>query len=58
LHTFSARLKAEGKLTEDEFLAVDRDANAEVDRSVAFAEAGAPEPVEDLLRDLVAGGRT
>jgi len=53
LHTFSARLKAEGKLTEEEFLALDREAMAEVDRAVAFAEAGTPEPVEDLLRDVV-----
>ena len=53
LHTFSARLKAEGKLTEEEFLALDRDALAEVDRAVAFAEAGTPEPVEDLLRDVI-----
>ena len=30
-HTFSARLKAEGKLTEEEFLALDREAGAEVD---------------------------
>jgi pyruvate dehydrogenase E1 component alpha subunit len=54
LHTFSARLKAEGKLTEEEFLALDREAMAEVDRAVAFAEAGTLEPVEDLLRDVVA----
>ncbi|HSN22109.1 MAG TPA: thiamine pyrophosphate-dependent enzyme, partial [Usitatibacter sp.] len=53
LHTFSARLKAEGKLTEDEFLALDRDAMAEVERAVAFAEAGTPEPVEDLLKDVM-----
>jgi pyruvate dehydrogenase E1 component alpha subunit len=52
LHTFSARLKAEGKLTEDEFLALDREAGAEVDRAVAFAEAGSWEPIEDLARDL------
>ncbi len=56
LHTFSARLKAEGKLTEEEFLALDREAVAEVQRAVAFAEAGTPEPVEDLLRDVVAPG--
>ena len=54
LHTFSARLKAEGKLTEEEFLALDRAAIAEVERAVAFAEAGTLEPVEDLLRDVVA----
>ncbi len=52
LHTFSARLKAEGKLTEEEFLALDREAGAEVDRAVAFADAGTWEPVEDLMRDL------
>lgn len=54
LHTFTNRLKAEGKLTEDEFLAIDREAMAEVERAVAFAEAGTLEPVEDLLRDVVA----
>jgi pyruvate dehydrogenase E1 component alpha subunit len=54
LHTFSARLKAEGKLSEEEFLALDREAAAEVDRAVAFAEAGTWEPVEDLTRDVVA----
>jgi pyruvate dehydrogenase E1 component subunit alpha len=52
LHTFSARLKAEAKLTEEEFLARDREALAEVDRAVAFAEAGTWEPVEDLTRDV------
>jgi pyruvate dehydrogenase E1 component alpha subunit len=52
LHTFSARLKAEGKLSEEEFLALDREVGAEVDRAVAFAEAGQWEPVEDLSRDL------
>jgi pyruvate dehydrogenase E1 component subunit alpha len=53
LHTFSGRLKAEGRLTEEEFLAIDRDALAEVERAVAFAEAGTPEPVEQLSRDVV-----
>jgi len=54
LHTFSARLKAEGKLTEEEFLDLDRKVGAEVDQAVAFAESGAWEPVEDLARDLYA----
>jgi pyruvate dehydrogenase E1 component alpha subunit len=53
LHTFTARLKAEGKLTEEEFLAIDREVMAEVERAVAFAEAGTWEPMEDLLRDVV-----
>jgi pyruvate dehydrogenase E1 component alpha subunit len=52
IHTFTARLKAEGKLTEEEFLAIDAAANAEVAASVAFAEAGEWEPVEDLLKDV------
>ncbi|OHC62253.1 MAG: pyruvate dehydrogenase (acetyl-transferring) E1 component subunit alpha [Rhodocyclales bacterium GWA2_65_19] len=52
IHTFSARLKAEGKLTEAEFLALDARANAEVDAAVAFAEAGTWEPIEDLLSDV------
>lgn len=54
LHTFSARLKAEGKLTEEEFLALDQEAMAEVDRAVAFAQAGTLEPVDDLLKDVTA----
>ncbi|MGE5616023.1 MAG: pyruvate dehydrogenase (acetyl-transferring) E1 component subunit alpha [Bacillota bacterium] len=49
LHSFTTRLKAEGKLTEDEFLALDRECMAEVDRAVAFAEAGTLEPFEEML---------
>ncbi|MHB1359508.1 MAG: pyruvate dehydrogenase (acetyl-transferring) E1 component subunit alpha [Rhodocyclaceae bacterium] len=52
LHTFTARLKAEGKLTEDEFLALDKRVQAEVAEAVAFAEAGSWEPVADLLKDV------
>ena len=52
IHTFSARLKAQGTLTEQEFLALDSAAQAEVDAAVAFAEAGSWEPLEDLLRDV------
>ncbi|MDO8653940.1 MAG: pyruvate dehydrogenase (acetyl-transferring) E1 component subunit alpha [Undibacterium sp.] len=54
LHTFTARLKIEGKLTEEEFLAIDTAVQSEVEAAVAFAEAGTWEPVEDLLRDVVA----
>ncbi len=56
LHTFSARLKAEGKLTEEAFLALDAKANAEVQAAVDFAEAAEWEPVEDLLKDVVTPG--
>jgi pyruvate dehydrogenase E1 component alpha subunit len=52
IHTYTARLKAQGRLTEDEFLAIDAAAQAEVDAAVAFAEAGSWERVEDLLRDV------
>jgi pyruvate dehydrogenase E1 component alpha subunit len=52
IHTFTARLKAEGKLTEAEFLALDARVAAEVAAAVAFAEAGSWEPVADLLKDV------
>ncbi|NLP64735.1 pyruvate dehydrogenase (acetyl-transferring) E1 component subunit alpha [Paraburkholderia sacchari] len=50
IHTFTERLKGEGKLSEEEFLALDAEVEAEVTRAVAFAEAGAWEPVEDLTK--------
>ncbi len=56
LHTFSARLKAEGKLTEEAFLALDARANAEVQAAVAFAEAAEWEPEADLLKDVHTAG--
>ena len=52
IHTFTARLKAEEKLTEDEFLALDAEVTREVDQAVAFAESGTWEAVEDLAKDL------
>lgn len=52
IHTYTARLKAQGSLSEDEFLALDATAQAEVEAAVAFAEASAWEPLEDLLRDV------
>jgi len=54
IHTFSARLKAQDHLTEERFLELDAQACAEVDRAVAFAEAAAWEPVEDLAKDVYA----
>jgi pyruvate dehydrogenase E1 component alpha subunit len=56
IHTFTARLRAEGKLTEAQFLALDAAANAEVAKAVAFAEAGTWEPVGALLRDVYTAG--
>ena len=52
IHHLTNRLKAEGALTEDGFLAIDAAAAQEVDAAVAFAEAGSWEPVEDLARDV------
>ena len=52
IHTFSARLKAQGDLTEAQFLELDRAMMREVEEAVAFAEAGTWEPVEDLARDV------
>lgn len=52
LHNYSARLKGEGKLTEEEFQAFDSKAEAEVAAAVAFAEAAEWEPVSKLLSDV------
>jgi pyruvate dehydrogenase E1 component alpha subunit len=52
IHTFTARLKAAGKLSEDEFLALDAAAQREVDEAVAYAEAGGWEPVAAMLADV------
>jgi pyruvate dehydrogenase E1 component alpha subunit len=52
IHTFSARLKAQGQLTEEPFLELDARAMREVDEAVAFAEAGTWEPVGDLTKDV------
>jgi len=52
IHNLSNRLKAEGRLTEEQFLAIDAEAVREVEAAVAFAEAGTWEPVADLGRDV------
>jgi pyruvate dehydrogenase E1 component alpha subunit len=52
IHTYSARLKTQSMLTEEQFLEIDRAAGEEVEQAVAFAEAGTWEPVEDLTRDV------
>lgn len=58
IHSYTARLKAQALLSEEEFLALDARAQAEVEDAVAFAEAASWEPVSDLLRDVTtpAGG--
>lgn len=57
INLFVARLQSEGKLTEGEFLALDASARREVDAAVAFADAAALEPAEDLTRDLLGEGK-
>jgi len=52
IHTYSARLKAQKQLTEERFLELDAAAQAEVEKAVAFAEAGTWEPAEHLTVDL------
>ncbi len=54
IHTFTDRLKEAGMMSEADFETIDREALAEVDAAVQFAETGTWEPVEDLLRDVVA----
>jgi pyruvate dehydrogenase E1 component alpha subunit len=52
IHSYSARLKAQGLLDEAGFLAFDARVEEEVAAAVAFAEAGSLEPIEALYRDL------
>ncbi|HEX2530064.1 MAG TPA: pyruvate dehydrogenase (acetyl-transferring) E1 component subunit alpha, partial [Burkholderiaceae bacterium] len=52
IQSFSAQLKIECKLSEEEFLALDAKAQEEVRDAVAFADAAEWEPVEDLTRDV------
>jgi pyruvate dehydrogenase E1 component alpha subunit len=54
LITFTTRYKALGLVTEEDFLRLESTADAEVDAAVAFAEASAWEPVEDLERFVYA----
>jgi pyruvate dehydrogenase E1 component alpha subunit len=56
LHSFSDRLKAQGLMSEDDFLRLDAAVMAEVQAAVEFAEAGHWEPVEDLTRHVCAPG--
>jgi len=54
IHNLSGRLKAQGWLTEDEFLAIDTAAQREVDVAIAFAEQSPWEPVATLTQDVYA----
>ena len=52
LHTFPARLQADGLLASDEFAELEAAAEAEVAAAVDFAEAALWEPVADLFKDV------
>ena len=52
IHTFSARLKAQGMLTEAQFLEIERAADEEVAQAVAFAEAGTWEDARELTKNV------
>jgi TPP-dependent pyruvate/acetoin dehydrogenase alpha subunit len=48
--TLRTRLQADGRLSEEGWAALQQEVDAEMEQAVAFAEAGTPEPVEDLTR--------
>jgi pyruvate dehydrogenase E1 component alpha subunit len=50
--TFTARLRDAGQISDTEIADLEAGVAAEVAEAVAFAEAGAWEPVEDLLKDV------
>jgi pyruvate dehydrogenase E1 component alpha subunit len=45
-----ASLQADGGLSDDDWTAIQQDVDAEMEQAVAHAEAGTPEPVEELTR--------
>ena len=52
IRLFAARLEREGVIDSTRQAALVADAEAEIDRAVAFAEAGTWEPIEALTRDV------
>ncbi len=52
--TLTTRLKAAGLMTEDDYQRLEREARAEVEQAVAFAESSEWEPVADLERHVYA----
>jgi pyruvate dehydrogenase E1 component alpha subunit len=45
-----ARLQADGGLSDEEWTVLQQEVDAEMEKAVAYAEAGTPEPVEELTR--------
>ncbi len=56
--TFSAQLRDLGLLDDGELETIESGVAQEIAEAVSFAEAGTPEPVEDLLRDVYTETRT
>jgi pyruvate dehydrogenase E1 component alpha subunit len=56
--TLTTRLKALGLMSEDDYQRVEREANAEVDAAVDFAESSPWEPVSELERFVYAQAPT
>jgi len=54
IETFYAALRTQGVLADADRAAVEAEVASEVDRAVAFAEAGTWEPVEELTRNVYA----
>ena len=56
--TFVQRLQAQGLLSDADVATIEREVAREIGEAVAFAEAGAWEPVEDLARFVYSERRT
>jgi len=54
IETLTGRLRSRGQVVDDDLERLEQEVRAEVDAAVAFAEAGGPEPVEDLMRFVYA----
>jgi len=50
--SFTARLRADGQIGDDDVAAVAADVAREIDEAIAYAEAGTWEPASDLTRDV------
>jgi pyruvate dehydrogenase E1 component alpha subunit len=48
--TLRRRMQTEGDLSDEDWVAMQREVDAEMEKAVAYAEAGTPEPVEELTR--------
>jgi pyruvate dehydrogenase E1 component alpha subunit len=57
LHSFTDRLKAQGLFGEDDFQRLEGEIQAELREAIAFADASAPEPAEELLKDVRAAAQ-